>query len=219
MYKYEIKNNHYIVNVNNYKFLIDTGCPFSFWISKPIKEILINNRIYPLRDMPSDFDVKETNNLVGEEINGFIGMDIISNTGLTIYKNNLLDFDVIEINGKELPMRNLFPLMIDVSCNLYIGKFIIDTGAKYAYGVAGLFYNYSPIDHVKDYNPTLKHLESDLYRLDIVIGGLSKSIDVCNNPSIGYTLKNMGSILIGNVTTLFDEVCVLDTKKGRLIIK
>ena len=60
MYKYELKNNHYIVNVNNDKFLIDTGCPFSFWISNPIKEILINNRIYPLRDMPSDFDVKET---------------------------------------------------------------------------------------------------------------------------------------------------------------
>ena len=219
MYSYELVNNHYVVEIDGQKFLIDTGSPFSFWISKPIKKILINNRIYPLRDMPSNFDIEETNNLVGEEINGFIGMDIISNTGLTIYKNDLLDFDITEINGKELPMRNHFPLMVDVSCNLYTGKFIIDTGAKYGYGVSGLFYNYSPIDHVKDYNPTLHKLESDLYHLDIVIGGLNKSIDVCNNPSVGYTLKNMGSILIGNVTTLFDEVCVLDTKKGRLIIK
>ena len=219
MYTYELKNNHYVVNINNNKYLIDTGCPISFWISKPIRELIIDGHSYYLQDRPIGFDVDATDELVGEKVDGFIGMDIISLTGLTIYRSGDIDFKVNNINGKEIPMSTRFPLVVNVGCNLMTGRFIIDTGAKYGYGVTSLFHNQTPTSYVKDYNPSLGQLESELFHLNIVLGGLDKTIDVCNNATVSTTLKRMGAILIGSVSTLYNEVCVLDVKKGRLILK
>lgn len=85
MYSYELINNHYVVEIDDQKFLIDTGSPFSFWVSRPIKEITIDGNKYPLQNRPLNFNIDETNNLVGVIVDGFIGMDIISKTSLTIY--------------------------------------------------------------------------------------------------------------------------------------
>ncbi len=218
MYRYKLVNNHYIVDIDDHKYLIDTGSPISFWVSKPIREITINGKNYYLKSRSIDFNVEATNNLVGVEVDGFIGMDIISTTGLTIYKNGDIEFSVNEIDGKEIPMTTGWPLAINIGCNLMTGKFIIDTGAKYGYGVSGLFYQ-QPFNHVHDYNPSLGHLDGDLYHLDIVIGGQKKTIDVCNNQEVAFTLLHMGAIMIGNVSSLYEEACVLDSKKGRLILK
>lgn len=219
MYNYELVNNHYIVDIDDEKYLIDTGSPFSFWVSKPIREITIDGIEYLLKSRPSNFSVEETTKLVGVQVDGFIGMDIISTTGLTIYKNGTIEFDIKEIDGKEAPMTTRWPLMTNIGCNLMTGKFVIDTGAKYGYGVNGLFYQQRPFSHVKDYNPSLGHLEGDIYHLNVVIGGQNKTIDVCSNTIVASTLIHMGALMVGSVSSLFEEACVLDTKKGRLILK
>lgn len=232
MYSYELINNHYIVNIDGKKFLIDTGSPFSFWVSSPIKEITIDGNEYPLQNRPLNFDVDETNNFVGVMVDGFIGMDIISKTSLTIYSGRpegIIEFGEVPdwiINGlikknykyTEVPMTTRWPLMAQVGSNLMTGKFVIDTGAKYGYGVSGLFYKQTAFGHVSDYNPSLGHLDSDIFHLEIVIGGQKKTIDVCNNPTVASTLIHMGALMIGSVSSLYNQVCSLDTKKGKLIL-
>ena len=219
MYNYDLINNHYIVNVDGDKYLIDTGSPFSFWVSRPIKEITIDGNNYPLHGKPANLDLNETRNLVGVEVDGFIGLDIILKTGLTIYKNGTIEFAVKEIGGTETMMATRPCLMAAVNCNLMFGRFIIDTGAKYGYGIKSVFTEQKPFGTVKDYNPMLGHLESDIYHLDIDVGSQSKTIDVCDNQDVAFTLRQLGAFMIGNVSSLFEEACVLDTKKGRLIIK
>ena len=219
MYKYELINNHYIVEIEGKKYLIDTGSPISFWVSNPVMQITIDGNAYCLHNRPANLNVGETRALVGIEVDGFIGMDIISKTGLTIYKEGCIKFGADEVNGVEIAMTTSWPLMVSIGCNMMNGKFVIDTGARYGYGVEGLFYGLNPYDYVKDYNPGLGHLNSDIYHLDIVIGGQSRTIDVCNNKIVGSTLKHMGAIMIGSVSSLYQEVCVLDTKIGKLILK
>ena len=219
MYNYELINNHYIVNIDGRKYLLDTGSPFSFWVSNLIRELTIDGNKYQLNNRPSNFNVSETTNLVGIEVDGFIGMDIISVTGLTIFKNGTIEFAIKEIGGIETPMTTRWPLMTNVGCNLMTGKFVIDTGAKYGYGVNGLFYRQRSFSRIKDYNPSLGHLEGDIYHLNVVIGGQNKIIDVCSNNVVASTLIHMGALMVGSVSSLYDEACVLDTKKGRLILK
>jgi predicted aspartyl protease len=219
MYKYELINNHYIVNINDKKYLIDTGCPFSFWIGEQNKEIEIDGIKYSLVNTPTNFNIEKSFKLVGTELDGFIGMDIISKTSLTIYKNNNLEFNSNDVNGREIKMTKSWPLMIDIGTNLLVGKFIIDTGARYGYGISSVFYNKTPFSKVTDYNPSLGELESDIYHLDVVIGGIKRTIDVCNNDVVGKFLIRNNTIMIGSISSLFDEVCVIDTKEGRLILK
>lgn len=55
---------------------------------------------------------------------------------------------------------------------------------------------------------------------DIEIDGMHKSIVAGYHPgTINFPIGINGIILIGNITTLFDEVCVIDLKNRRLILK
>lgn len=218
MYNYKLLNNHYLIEIDGYTFLIDTGYPFSFWISEPIRSISINNKNYPLSPRPLNFGVKETNELVGTKIDGFIGTDIISSNGLTVYKNGQLDFSIKDVDGAKLLMNKTWPLTVFTECNSITGKCIIDTGAKYGYGISELFIEQKPFDHVKDYNPHLKHFESDVYHLTATFGNVERAVDLGKNYLVEQTFDGR-TIMVVNITSLFDEVCVLDTKNGLLILK
>ena len=220
MYNYKLSNNHYVVDIDGEKYLIDTGSPISFWVSRPITSVKIDGNTFFLQGRPSNFDVKATNSLVGVPVDGFIGMDIISKTGLTIHKNGTIEFVAREIDGIEIPMTKRFPLVIDIECNSLTGKFIVDTGAKYGYGVGGLFKGQVSFNRVQDYNPSLGILNSEIYHLDIALGGEKKSIDVCDNGIVASShLVMLSAIMIGNVSSLFEETCVLDTIKGKIVLK
>ena len=220
MYKYRLINNHYVVEIDDKKYLIDTGSPISFWTNNPSREIVIDGISYPLFVKPNSLDIYETINCIGEDIDGFIGLDIINQTSLTIYKNGYIDFSALYEKG-EIVQINIVGsyLLLKVESNHIQGHLIIDTGAKYGYGVKSLFEGKEPFNHVEDYNPMLKQLSSDIYHLSIIVGGQEKTIDICKNPCVERLLLGMSVILIANITSLFDEVCVIDTKKRIMIIR
>ena len=130
MYKYKLMNNHYVVNIDNRNYLIDTGSPFSFYIHTP-HNVVIDGRVFPFtRSFPNQ-SIEPTIELVGLDIDGFIGMDIISKTSLTIYKNGNILFGVDNINGTEVPIyMSLLPVIEYSDFNNQKGLVIIDTGAK-----------------------------------------------------------------------------------------
>lgn len=219
MYRYELSNNHYIIDINNKKYLLDTGSPFSFYINDECKSLEIDGVKYHLHNTPSNLDINETTKLVGVSVDGFIGLDIVYQTSLTIYKNGLVDFCSHDVDGNTVTLKTFPLLSFQVGFNLMSGNCIIDTGAKYGYGIKGLFYNKIPYNRVNDYNPILKHLSSDVYHLDVVVGGTQKQVDICDNYLVAPTLKSVGAIMICNITSLFDEVCVIDIDKGLLTLK
>lgn len=224
-YPYELVNNHYIVSFEEgKKFLLDTGSPFSFWISRPMRCISIDGMDYPLQSRPMNFDTNEVFKCIGCEVDGFIGLDIIQQTSLSIYKEGIVDFRANTVSdGVEIPLivvPYLGYFIIDASTDNINGVVLLDTGAKYGYGLHRIFDNKQPFSHVEDYNPILKHLDSDIYHIDININGLTKTVDVCDNPRVYQSMCMIGNLfMVTNVTTLFESVCVFDIQRGKLILK
>lgn len=217
---YQVLNNHIIIGIDGKKFLLDTGSPSSFWTYEPIDSIEINNKQFTLSPKPSYLKLNQVEDLVGAKVDGFIGLNIIAQTSLTIYKNGEIKFGVDDIDGVTTKLFTNDYLSIQVGSNLVTGKLLLDTGAKYGYGIKSLFYNQKSFARVSDYNPQLSNLESDIYHLNIVIGGVNKVIDVCDNDIVSFNyLKSTNSILVANITSLFEEACVIDIKNGLFIFK
>ena len=221
-YNYELKNNHYVVSIDGHKYLIDTGMPYSFWINPPMS-VEIDETDYQLA--PNQFDrtvIEETNKLVGETLDGFIGYDIIRRNGLTIYKDGTLEFKAINVEGGiRLALQTAPCLLIDVHCGGISGKAFIDTGAMLGYGAQNLFQGLTPYaNNVHDYNFVLKHMYSDMYHLPVELNGHAKIVNAgYNQNTVGYPLGHSNIILICNVSTFFDEVCVFDIAHRELILK
>ena len=219
MYAFKISNRHIIINIDNKKFLLDTGSPNSFWTSEFLEDITIDGVKYQLSPKPYEVDLDETFKTIGTNVDGFIGLDIVRKTSLTIYKNGTLEFKAKEEDGMRVPM-NIYPyLSINVGCSDYKGLMIIDTGAMYAYGVNKLFGWRSPYLSVTDYNPHLKKFRSDLFDLDIYVNGKRFRTDIGRNEKVSNLLTQMNAVLIGGLNNLFNEVCVIDIQRKELIIR
>ena len=220
MYKYDLLNNHYVVDIDGCKYIIDTGNPNSFSINNNKKVITIDRINYPLSNKPECVDVQPTFALIGCEVDGFIGLDIIRYTGLTIYKNNQLDFHTQEVEGDIIPMSVYNSIFVSGSCNGKTGNIIIDTGAKYGYGIPELFNGQESLGLVHDYNPILKDLYGSYYKLEFKIGNTYGCIDICDNRKVyDYVLGPSHTIAVINITDLFHEVCVFDFRRKRLILR
>ena len=211
MYNYKLSNNHYIINIEGNNYLLDTGSPVSFSLKPGLNSVTINERRYPLGYNVMGLDIAATREFVGIDIDGFIGMDIVRQTSLTIYKDGRIEFRVLPEEGYRLNMLMSFGLIkIQATCNNLVAPYLVDTGARYAYGIEGLFRGNQPFGHIKDYNPRLGHFDSDIYHLSVDFGPIQKIVDIANSSLVRNDLAMTASLIVGNITDLFDEVCVID---------
>ena len=219
LYHYELLNNHYVVDINGKKYLIDTGSHRSFPLNSNARKVAINGKEYPLQTTPP-MNIEKTTKLIGITPDGLIGTDILAKTSLTIYKNGTLEFKANKIDGRELDIQSVYPLIVEGSSCGYNGSFIVDTGAKYGYGLHKVFKNKRPYEYVWDYNPGLGDLSSNIYHLEVSLGGETYPLDVCDNikVEIGY-LAPCASFMVGNITTFFKEVVVFDFVRKKLILR
>ena len=217
MYKYELINNHIIVEIDGGKYLIDTGCPSSFTMGSARSFVTIDGRKYPFAARDPRVDLRATFSCIGAEVDGFVGLDVVMDTSLTIYKNGFVDFKANPVDGVEVPMGTYPFFSVEAECNGVKGRFIIDTGAKYAYGVKEIFQRLRPFDHVDDYNPGLGSFSSGLYHVPVKIGGFTKDILMGDSPRPAGMIRQFG-IAIGSVIGLFDETCVLNPNRGTMIL-
>lgn len=214
MYSYKLVNNHIIVDIEGKNYVLDTGFPFSFsFIGDNYVEI--DERKVRLAPKPVQFNNAKTFECIGMAVDGLLGLD--SFVAVTIYKNGIIDFKANDIDGDVIHMIRDFPLAINVSFGSVQGRLAIDTGAKYGYGRKEIF-DVDPFDRVNDYNPYIGELRSDIYHLTVTINGKQKPIDVCYNPK-PYHMMSQSIVCIASITSLFDEACVIDIERSRLILK
>ena len=219
MYKYDLINNHYLVLIDGRRYLVDTGSESSFSLDDSLKSVTIDGVSYHLQ--PNRLSVqqkRETFEMVGTTFDGFVGMDIIRATSLTIYKNGDIDFKANDAKeGTRIPMHDVFSYIYIMSDD---GKYLIDTGAKYAYGTKEKLSYLTPSCWVDDYNPGLGHLHSQAYQKSFKVGNKLAFIWTCKNEMVENTYLMMtGVSFVGNITKFFDEVCVLDIQNRLLIVK
>ena len=223
MYNYTLSNNHYIINIEGNNYLLDTGSPVSFSLKQSLRSVEINGRRYFLPLNIMGLSIPATRALVGMDIDGFIGMDIIRETSITIYKDGRVEFQALPEQGHKL---NMLPgsyglIKLQVTSNNLTAPYLVDTGARYAYGVEGLFKDSDnkPFDHVNDYNPRLGYFDSDIYHISVDFGPFQKTVDIADSKAVRGDLAMTSSLIVGNITDLFDEACVVDMQNQVLIVR
>ena len=79
MYKYRLLNNHYVVEIDNRHYIIDTGYPYSVTFRNDLNVVKVNNHFYSLMPSGYGFDIQKTHNLVGFPVDGLLG-NTVGNT-------------------------------------------------------------------------------------------------------------------------------------------
>lgn len=212
-----ISNNHFLVNLqtNNKKelFIIDSGSPISFAVDEDIKSVLINNKKHNLKQCPN-LSIKDiTNRLTDKDVKGFIGMDILEKTGLTIdFKNNEVEFSS-KVGGHVLAFLNnsidQYRTTKDIVINHNIlNNTYIDTGACISY-VSEKYLKEENRTNEKyhDLNPLFGDIEGYFYnaRIDKVTlgsGDYGHTIKVGKLPPL---LENLGFDAVINPKILTDK--------------
>ncbi len=232
-YNYKLLNNHYVVTIDEKKYLIDTGNPYSFSIDPSLTHVAIDGVVHPLSTknrLDTPYKYRKTIELIGcNKLDGFIGTDIIEKTGLTIYKNGELEFAIREVEGgvkTKLYSRMILPTwdpyyLIEASSNGVSGLMTIDLGATVGYAIESVFKGETPYTNDKyDYSPEGGEMYSRMYHQEVEIAGRVRTIDM----GYHYFPIKQGALtsetpFVGSVTSFFDEVCVFDTKSKQLILK
>ena len=221
MYNYKLSNNHYIIEIEGNNYLLDTGSPFSFSLKPGLNNVVINGVRYSLPYNLMGLDINATRELVGMDVDGFIGMNIIRQTSLTIYKDGRIDFKALPEQGHKLEMLADFMglIKLKVSSNDFVSAYLVDTGARYAYGIEGLFRGKQPFDHISDYNPRLGHFDSNIYHINVDFGPIQKTLDIADSIEVRNDLANTMSLIVGNITDLFDVVCVINMQNRTVTLR
>ena len=218
MYRYQLINNHYVVSIDGSLYFIDTGCPNSFSTKGGIE---IDGKHYIASSLSND-QLAFTRQLVGAKVDGLIGMDILSRTSLTIYKDGRLEFGSINAEGRviELAYPRLWPL--GIKCTLSNGKeavAIIDTGAMIYYGkYPDCFKKENFVGEFEDYNPVLGKMKSRFYSQTLTVANRRVTVPVGDSMAASnQALRFPNAAIVMNVTELFDETVVFDFSSKRII--
>ena len=227
MYQYEISHGYVIIQIAGKRYLLDTGSPISFWIANPQASLAIDGIEYPLHPTPANYDVKQAEKTIGAKVDGFVGLDIIKKTSLTIYKNaQRVAFEACAEEGEEIPLGETRGfLSVQGSCLEHRGTILLDTGAPNAYGEERLFkgnrYIRSrwPYGSVEEYSPSFGNLRSDYHYFESRIGKKEVEISICKNYRVMDVLQSMQVMMIASIMPYFEEVCVIDIAKSKLVLR
>ena len=221
MYNYKLLNNHYVVEIGEHHFIIDTGFPWSVTFNDRLKRVKVYNKVVELQNPTFfGFDIRKTHKLVGYPVDGLLGADAFRDTGLTIFKDNeeggRIDFAAHNINGSAYPMVALTNNESTPFIKTDDGKlYLVDTGARYGYGVKEMFNGLTSSNTVWDYNPMLGDLYSTIYNVEVSMNNKKCHTTACYNVRVTFPIPNF--LMVGNITDFFEKECCIDYT-GRKII-
>jgi len=123
MYNYKFENGHCIVEIEGYKWMIDSGAP-SMSFNRNISSIEIDGRKFSLLFVTNYEAI--VNQVVGIVVDGIIGCDILSKTSfsLDVKGNFCFGMDLVSTeNHIGVKIGSIIP---NVKNNVIIGKITID---------------------------------------------------------------------------------------------
>lgn len=160
-------NGHILVALQNKRYIVDTGSPISFAYDLNNNFVTIDDVNYPLSHncMASRDELRLLTNM---DIDGIIGLDILSKTNLSIdYLNKTIDFKAHE--GKLICSFNSnegFIVSNDFVINGHkVNRAIIDTGAPVSYVSGKYIGNDKQDDTFTDYSPMFGHISGNYYHV------------------------------------------------------
>lgn len=159
--------NDCIVIDDGQGLLFDMGSPLSFHRNG---EIIFNDRHFPVPTSLIEINCEILNEMVGNDVHGILGMNIIDKFPLTIsLRDNILllndnrDYPV-QLRHASLLVDNM--LCVKVRINGRDATMIVDNGAPVSYIDKTFVANLQSVGVANDFSPYCGHFETKLYELE-----------------------------------------------------
>lgn len=222
-------NNHPIVCLDGERYIVDTGSPCSFHYGG-LRALEIGGQGF-LLSAGSFCDKETADALTGTDVAGFIGMEILQKTGLTIdLEHGTLDFACVQDPDGSTAYAelsfNLYEGAFIVTDDLYLRRrlrnVIVDTGARIPYITSRLAGQLEQTGKAyEDDSPLYGSLCGELLRGDLMFGAADR--DVVRSVQFGLMpelldLSGMFDGIVG-ISALTDKRLVFDFERKVLRVK
>ena len=194
MYEFKFSGGCPLVKIDDMWFVIDTGSPISFYLNGWDQSLIINGEEFALPENPLGIDRDELELMIGEELAGILGLDILIKQGSLLLDqgNNMAGFGIqcAPDNSREISfgVRNVMGLKaleIEAVINGSEAKAIFDTGASIGYVNKALLGAAEHVGHITDYAPSFAgNVETESYMVDIRIEDSIKKCKVAQMTSL-----------------------------------
>lgn len=222
-------HEHIVASISNRNYIVDTGSPFSFNY-EGLASLEIENRTFGF--FQKAVCPKEVaDELTGIDISGFIGMDIIKKTGLTIdFENQKIDFfadtDVVDPKDYASLSFDLFMENYLVTNDIYLGhrlnNAIIDTGAwvPYISNRLAAHFEHTGQEYI-DKSPIYGELQGEYLKGEMTLRSSSREITrFVNMGTMPMMLDSWGMFdAVFGVKALTDKKIIIDFDKMVLLAK
>jgi len=192
-YKFEYHNNHPVVEIDGRNYVVDTGSPISFFVDGHNGILTINNKSFNLKNNPMGINRDSIEDLIGKDINGFLGLDILFESG-SIYMNRQKGYALFGDNSFNLAnkeniqkrsLMGLNMLEIPVTLNGISTTAIIDSGACISYVSSELIKNSKCTGTIYDYSPSFGgDIHTEKYEMELDICGFSCKAEMAKMTSM-----------------------------------
>lgn len=114
-YNFHVANNHYIVEIDDHSYILDTGSPASFKIGDGPDTVIINGKTFNLSGFGEYLGLGQADKLVEEPVDGLLGNDVMGELGtvkLDLDRGNASFGDSAFPNSKaavEIPFHMVQP--------------------------------------------------------------------------------------------------------------
>ena len=219
----EIIDGHIIVQINNLKYLIDTGSPVSFGNGGPIS---INGSKFEIPCTFFGLTIEKINQLSGLSVHGLIGMSILKQFDLYFTNTETMFTSLSSMSYSKEAL--IFPIIETIANTpaiyMKIGDenhlMYFDTGAKLSYLHEALLQRHISFGEVNDFHPSIGNYTVPVYKVrvnigekqeDLVFGRLPSSLSYCLDiPKVKgilgtEPLKNYSIILSNSTKKLIFE--------------
>lgn len=192
-YKIISVNGHILINSEEGKLLVDTGCPTSFCKGG---RITLSENTETVPESLMGVDATYITDNVGTEVIGIVGMDFISRHNMAVdLENSTLTFDCASDGWTPIPSGLIMGTpYIEMEICGRPAKVILDTGAKISYISQHYTDGLESIGTATDFNPAIGgSFQTPMYEGQAALSGKSFTIRLGHLPSLLDILRtNLG---------------------------
>jgi hypothetical protein len=203
MYTYILifENKHLFIEIEDKKWLLDTGAPTSFGNDKSFK---FGGEEFSLTENYMGLSTEKLSEYLNIECHGLLGADILSNFDLVfgISKRTLsVSSEELPLEGQCLPLTDFMGIpIITVQIDGKQYQMFFDTGAQISYLQDPVITQFIQLDTLTDFYPGFGQFETKTYDVEMKLGDLVLNSQCGTLPELlGMTLAMGGTQgILGN---------------------
>ena len=213
-------DGHLFVELDDRKFLVDTGAPSSFGVGD---SVTLDSIKFPLPAAQMGLDAETISSLVGQRVSGLLGADIINAFDVLLDStSDQITFatDPIPLAGETVPMDEFMGIpIVEAEIRGVSRRMFFDTGAQLSYLQYDAVMAFPNRGVVADFYPGFGRFETETYAVDLIVGSIPFTLRCGVLPGLlGMTLTMAGTEgIIGNEIVL-DRVVGYFPRRQQLVL-